>query len=144
MLRVCPDCGAKNRVPAARLHEKGVCGRCKAALPASSSPMDVPDVKTFDEIIASAHVPVLVDFWAEWCGPCRMVAPEVAALANHQSGKVIVLKVNTEQLPALAARYRVQGIPNFALFSGGQLLRQQAGAMREAGLQRFLDGARAA
>jgi len=144
MLRTCSACGAKNRVPAARLHERGICGRCKQALPASSTPLDVPDVKTFDEIIASAQVPVLVDFWAEWCGPCRMVAPEVASLANHQSGKAIVLKVNTEQLPALAARYRVQGIPNFAVFSRGQLVRQQAGAMREAGLQSFLDGARAA
>ena len=144
MLRICASCGAKNRVPAARLHEQGICGHCKATLPASSAPLDVPDVKTFDEIIASAHVPVLVDFWAEWCGPCRMVAPEVAALANHQSGRAIVLKVNTEQLPALAARYRVQGIPNFAVFSGGKFIRQQAGAMREAALQRFLDGARAA
>jgi thioredoxin 2 len=73
-----------------------------------------------------------------------MVAPEITALANHQSGRALVLKVNTEQLPALAARYRVQGIPNFALFTGGRLVRQQAGAMRETELLRFLEGARAA
>lgn len=144
MLRICSSCAAKNRVPVARLHERGVCGRCKAPLMASTAPIEVPDVKTFDEVVAGAHVPVLVDFWAPWCGPCRMVAPEIAALANHQSGRALVLKVNTEQLPALAARYRVQGIPNFAVFSGGRLLRQQAGAMREPELQRFLEGAHAA
>jgi thioredoxin 2 len=111
---------------------------------AETSPIEVSDVKTFDELVSGAHVPVLVDFWAPWCGPCRMVAPEVAALANHQSGRALIVKVNTEQLPALAARYRVHGIPNFAVFSGGRLLRQQAGAMREADLVRFLEGARAA
>jgi thioredoxin 2 len=144
MIRTCSACDAKNRVPVGRLHERGVCGRCKAPLMAESAPIDVTDVKTFDEVIAGSHVPVLVDFWASWCGPCRMVAPEVASLANHQSGRSLVLKVNTEQLPALAARYRVQGIPNFAVFSGGRLLRQQAGAMREPELQRFLEGGRAA
>jgi thioredoxin 2 len=111
---------------------------------ASTAPIEVADVKSFDELVQGAQVPVLVDFWAPWCGPCRMVAPEVAALANHQSGRALVVKVNTEQLPPLAARYRVQGIPNFAVFSGGRLVRQQAGAMREPDLLRFLDGARAA
>jgi thioredoxin 2 len=111
---------------------------------AQAAPIEVTDVQTFDDLVAGAQVPVLVDFWASWCGPCRMVAPEVAALANHQSGRALVVKVSTEQLPALAARYRVQGIPNFAVFSGGRLVRQQAGAMREPDLLRFLEGARAA
>jgi thioredoxin 2 len=107
-------------------------------------PIDVADVKTFDDVIGGARVPVLVDFWAAWCGPCRVVAPEVSRVASELAGRAIVLKVNTEQLPPLAARYRVQGIPNFIVFRGGQLVRQQAGAMRAADLARLVDVARAA
>jgi thioredoxin 2 len=144
MLRHCGSCNATNRIPGARLHESAKCGRCKAALPASATPIDVTDLATFDDIIENARVPVLVDFWAAWCGPCKMVAPEVAKVANQLAGQAIVVKVNTETLPYLAQRYRVQGIPNFAVFRGGELVRQQAGAMRADALVRLLDVRRAA
>lgn len=144
MLRTCSACGSVNRVPVARLHETGRCGRCKAALPASAAPIDVPDVATFDAVIGGARVPILVDFWAAWCGPCRMVAPEVARVAGQLAGSALVLKVNTEQLPELARRYRVQGIPNFVVFRDGRLVLQQAGAMRAPDLARLVVGARAA
>ncbi|MGA7242742.1 MAG: thioredoxin domain-containing protein [Terracidiphilus sp.] len=81
----------------------------------------------FDEIVRESKVPVLVDFWAEWCGPCKMAAPHVAQTARELAGRVIVLKVDTERFPELAACYRVQGIPNFAVFVRGELKFQQAG-----------------
>jgi thioredoxin 2 len=130
MIRTCSACGTQNRIPAARLAEVGRCGRCKAELAASDAPIDIADVATFDAIVKDAKVPVLVDFWAAWCGPCRMVAPEVKTAAHTLAGKALVVKVDTEKLPQLAQRYRVQGIPNFAVFKGGALAHQQAGAMR--------------
>ena len=98
----------------------------------------------FDQLIARARVPVLVDFWAEWCGPCRMVAPEVSRVAHQLAGEVLVAKVNSDDLPELASRYRVQGIPNFVVFRDGQVVRQQAGAMRAADLTRLVQNTKAA
>jgi thioredoxin 2 len=128
MIRKCPSCGRENRIPARHLAHSGRCGACKQPLPPSAEPLDV-EPAAFDQIVGESPVPVLVDFWAPWCGPCRAVSPEVAKAARGLSGKAIVLKVNTDEHPELASRFGVQGIPNFAVFVSGKRVAQQAGAV---------------
>jgi thioredoxin 2 len=126
ILRKCPSCGKVNRIPAKHVSDTGKCGACKTTLSPMAEPVAVGPAE-FDEIVHESKVPVLVDFWAEWCGPCKMAAPQVAQVARDMAGRVVVLKVDTEEHPELAARYRVQGIPNFAVFRRGELHFQQAG-----------------
>jgi thioredoxin 2 len=138
ILRRCKSCGATNRIPARHLADQGRCGSCKAPLPPLDEPIEV-DAATFDEIVKEARVPVLVDFWAEWCGPCKMAAPEVHALAREMAGRAIVVKVDTEAHPEVAARYRVQGIPNFVVLRNGQVVMQRAGVAPRAEMRRWLE-----
>jgi len=126
MIRKCPACGKSNRVPPEHLADTGRCDACKAELPPIAEPIDA-DPKTFDSIVQAARVPVLVDFWAAWCGPCRMAAPEVKKVATEMAKRAIVLKVDTERWPALAQRYNVMSIPNFVVLKNGEVVLQQPG-----------------
>jgi thioredoxin 2 len=133
----CPGCERANRVPFARLGDTGHCAQCKASLPAPSLPVEISSAAAFTALTQKSALPVLIDFWAPWCGPCKMVAPEVAKLAAMTAGELLVAKVNTEDQPQIGSAMGIRSIPTFAVFNGGREIERASGGMPAAQLRNF-------
>jgi thioredoxin 2 len=143
IIMTCPECGQKNRLLYSRLGDSVQCGRCKKKLSAPAAPIEIGRSPDFDRLIASASIPVVVDYWAPWCGPCRMVAPELQKVAARQAGRFLVVKVNTDALSDLGERFGIRSIPTLAVFAGGREVARTAGARPAADIEAFVEQAAA-
>src|SRR5262245_49229093 len=138
--RTCPACGARNRVRPAQASRVARCGSCKTTLPPVAEPIEV-GAGTFSDVVSGSRVPILVDFWAAWCGPCRTAAPFVQQVAQQMAGRALVLKVDTEAEPELSAQFRVQAIPNFVVLKDGRTVRQHPGVASAQQMRQWLEEA---
>ncbi len=138
ILTSCGTCGTANRLKYSTIAREARCGKCKTALPFPDAPIDVPGTAAFDAAITNAGVPVLVDFWAAWCGPCRMIAPEIVKVAGRTAGRALVLKLDTDQQPELSARYQIRSIPTIAVFQHGREVERASGVQRAEALEQLL------
>jgi len=137
----CPACGQNNRLSFDALTKSIRCAKCKTTLSAPADPIEVTDTAAFRAAATRSALPIIVDFWAPWCGPCRMVAPEIERVAQAARGRFLVLKVNTDVLTDIAAEYRIRSIPTLAVVFHGREIARQAGARSAADIQSFADGA---
>jgi thioredoxin 2 len=143
VVTACPSCGTKNRLAYDRLGATSRCGNCKRELPQPGAPIEVSRSADFDRLIATSALPVVVDYWAPWCGPCRMVAPELEKVATRLAGRAVVVKVNTDALPDLGERFGIRSIPTLAVFAGGREVARTTGARPASDLEAFITKAAA-
>jgi thioredoxin 2 len=137
----CGHCGQKSRLTYERLSDQVRCAKCKTKLPPPAEPIQVTSSADFDSLVAHASLPVVVDYWAPWCGPCLMVAPELQKVASRQAGRFLVVKVNTDELKDLGQRFDIQSIPTMAVFAGGREVGRTAGARPASDIEAFVEQA---
>lgn len=141
LLVACPHCGKRNRLGYENLARTGRCGHCHQDLPHAGQPAEIDSAANFDALVAKSSLPILVDFWADWCPPCKILAPELEIVARNGAGKWIIAKVNTERVPELQRRFRIGSIPTLKVFKGGREVAEQAGAMGAPAVQAWLERA---
>jgi thioredoxin 2 len=134
----CPHCGAHNRLPAARVDDAPNCGRCGKPL-LQGQPLALGDAD-FDAVVAATGLPVLVDFWAPWCGPCRAMAPAFDQAGRQMAGRALLVKVNSDDNPQLSARFGIRSIPTLVKLQGGREVQRQSGALPAAGIVALAGG----
>ena len=134
---VCPHCNTVNRIATDRLQEKPLCGKCKRAL-FMARPLELTS-GNFQPHISRSDIPIIVDFWAPWCGPCKMMAPAFAKAAVQIEPKARLAKLNTEQEQTIAAQFSIRSIPTMVIFKGGRELARQSGAMSESDIVRWIN-----
>jgi thioredoxin 2 len=134
----CPHCGATNRIPSARLGEDPVCGRCGGAL-LDGQPVELSDAN-FEKVVAASELPVVVDFWAPWCGPCRQMAPQFEQAAGVLKGRALLVKVNSDDNPQTASRFGIRSIPTLVKLQRGQEVARVAGARPAGQIVQFAGG----
>jgi thioredoxin 2 len=139
LVRACPQCGQRNRLPYERLGHKFRCGKCHTDLAPPGQPVALKDDAVFDLLTGRSSLPVLVDFWAPWCGPCKMIAPELAKVAAEGAGRWLIAQVNTEELQGPAVRLSISALPTLVLFRNGRKVGRRSGVMSAAAIRQFIE-----
>jgi thioredoxin 2 len=135
VLLSCPSCGTTNRLRYDGLDRATRCPKCRTNLPRPNEPIEVKNTAEFDAVVNRSSLPIVVDFWAAWCGPCRMVAPEIKKAAEHLAGKALVLKVDTDANPELSSRFGIRSIPTIGVFSNGREVNRVSGVRAAAAIE---------